>query len=98
MATYTFSDVSTVVDLRNQEIGFGLVAARTVGVYPATSNTVLVELTIEDDPNDVAAVWHAWDSGAVTVDTLDVLYANCTGIRARRTVGAASGNRLIVYP
>lgn len=98
MATHTFSNATGTIILTNQEIGFGQVAARTVGLYPGTSNTCVVEITIEDNPADGGAVWHAWDSGEVTANTLDVLYANCTGIRARRTVGSAGGNRLIIVP
>ena len=97
MAEYTFSDTTGAIDLRAKAT-FRAMPHRSIGVEPAASNTVTVEITLADDPTSGSAVWYAWDTGPVTVATMDVLYAACTGIRARRTAGVAAGNKLIIFP
>lgn len=96
---FTFSDTTGTINLASQR---GIMEPDSghmvVGLYPATSNTCVVEVTLEPDPTDGAAVWHAWDLGAVTSASISGLWAFPTGIRARRTVGSAGGNRLIVQP
>lgn len=99
MAEFTFSDTTGVINLSSaRENLVAFTGHFVVGLYPASSNTCLVEITLAADPTSVGAVWHPWDDGAVTTNTISGLYAFPTGIRATRTAGTNSGNKLIVVP
>ena len=100
MAEYIFSNATAVITscAKLAKHAAGATGHKAVGLEPAAGNTCVVEVTLADDPNDAGAVWYAWDSGPVTAATMDVLYAGVSGIRARRTVGSADGNKFILYP
>ena len=91
---YAFSNQTAVIRFATDT----LTQQRAIGLYPGTSNTCVVEITLFDSPDDAGAVWHAWPSGEVTTDTYDVFYAVCTAMRARRTAGTSDGNVLIIHP
>ena len=100
MAEYVFSNATAVILACAKVAKYSAAGTghKSVGLEPAAGNTCTVEVTLADNPNDAGAVWYGWDTGPVTVNTMDILYAAVSGLRARRTAGSADGNKLIIYP
>lgn len=97
--SHTFAVSTGIIALSSVREDGGLSGHMLVGLYPDTSNTCHVEITIAPNPFDApASQWHTWDAGAVTAPTLEGLFAIPTGIRAHRTAGSGTDNVLIVHP
>jgi hypothetical protein len=97
--SHTFAVSTGVIALSSVREDRGVGGHMLVGLYPDTSNTCHVEITIAPDPFSApASQWHTWGAGSVMVPTLEGLFAVPTGIRAHRTAGSGTSNVLLIHP
>lgn len=57
----------------------------SVGVYPQSGDTILVEINLSP-----GGPWYPWDAGAVTTPTLRTIRSRTSGIRFTRTLGSSA--------